>query len=782
MAKVSPERRYLQLVEGLVENKKSGEEESMKAMPVQIKVVKLNEFEKKIKDKNFIRKVVATLQDLYEWKLIQYQMRIEDLVKVFEKDERVIRKAKLSQEERKEAGMSSSSNLKLMYASLADTFELVKEKYEELANAGEDIIDKIQNKFMKIVNDGEKGLKTLVGKQYENIKTNICTLLSSLEGGINSFTKTFQNVVIVGPAGVGKTTLAKYLAFYYNESGILATDVVNIITRPDLVGQYLGETGMKTKRKMIDSLEGIIFIDEAYQLGGCPDPDSYGMESITEIVNFLDKFMALSIVIVAGYENEMNLCFFSRNEGLRRRFPNQYKLKDYEFYDLFMIFMKGCYKDLYEYYSLVANDKSPEASYNASKNFITGVLNSFAYLNTRKCQRLTNEIDKETGQYVKDKETGLYRKTLQETSCYFQNQGGDVGILVAKFFNNYYTKNNPSISFLGGLLELGTVKQVDFLKIQEDISKVVGNFSKNDLDQTYYEPQKPLEKKSAKDFKIPDLIKLMGAPDQDVIDKALSKLNIEKLKNTAKGVSGTTSYAATTVKNIANQLGGENITNQFDAANFVLQKYNEWKTKNQEKVVQVKESEEEEEETEEEEPKQILLPLSQSPKKAKTPKKQQSQQQKTPFKFITPPKESITKKKKEPEPIQSPTGTTQLSKKVKIQAPAQAPVQPPVQVQKLSPRTVPSQVPAQVLVQNQPKTPKEVQPLWIPGHNTPLELIQRIDPNKLSVSISGKTKGAYSKDELKNMSKYLELPTPQTAINQVLAEGILDKMKKSNLV
>jgi hypothetical protein len=761
MPKLSPEREYLRLVEQLAEEgKKSGEVESERAMPFQIKVVKLNEFEQKIRDINFIRKVVNTLQDLYEWKLMQYQMRIEDLVKVFEKDDRVIRKANLSEEERKEAGMSSSSNLKLMYASLADTFELVKKKYLELATAGDSIVAEIQSKFMKIVNDGEKGLKTLVGKQYENIKTNICTLLASLEGGINSFTKTFQNVVIVGPAGVGKTTLAKYLAFYYNESGILATDVVNIITRPDLVGQYLGETGMKTKRKMIDSLEGIIFIDEAYQLGGCPDPDTYGMESITEIVNFLDKFMALSIVIVAGYENEMNLCFFSRNEGLRRRFPNQYKLKDYEFYDLFMIFMKGCYKDLYEYYSLIANNKSAEAAYKSSLGFITGVLKSFAYLNGQKCKRLTNQIDKETGQYVKDKETGLYRKTFEDTSCYFQNQGGDVGILVSKFFNNYYTKNNPSISFLGALFELGLVKQVDILKIEEDIGNLYQDqvFSKQDVDQEFYESKAPLVKKLPKDFTIPDLTKIMNAPSQKDIDNILTKINLDKLQNTADGASGPSSYAPTTVKHYAKQLGGENITTAVGAAVYLLEKYEEWVNKKE----QQKEAPLVEEETEMK--KQVQTP----------PKTSLKKQVQTPFKF-NPPTESVVKKvpkkkKAEESNEEESNETLQQSKKIKNNSPEKSQLPP------LSPKE------AQVLLQNQPKTPKEGQPLWIPGQNTSAELIQRIEPNKLLVSMEGKIKGAYPKDDLKNINKYLNLNTPSNAKNEVLAKAIYDKMQESGLI
>lgn len=739
------QRKYLQLVEQMIEDKKfpfKGDKEEQPTFVV--KVVKLNEFEKKIKDKLFIQKVISTLQELYEWKLAQYQMRIQDLVKQYEKDDRVIRRAKLTEEERKEVGMSSSSNLKLIYASLADTFDLVHKKYEELSQGGDDMIDIVADKFNNIVNDGEKGLKTLVGKQYESIKTNICTLLSSLEGGMNTFTKTFQNVVITGPAGVGKTTLAKYLAFYYNESGILATDIVNVITRPDLVGQYLGETGMKTKRKMIDSLEGIIFIDEAYQLGGCPDVDAYGMESITEIVNFLDKYMALSIVIVAGYENEMNLCFFSRNEGLRRRFPNQFKLQQYEYYDLFMIFIKGCYKDLYEYYSLVAGNPEPNSAFNASMGFLEGLLKSFEYLNGQKCKRMVNQIDPNTGQYIKDPITQQYMKTQEDTSCYFQNQGGDVGILVSKFFNYYYTKNNPTYSFAGALIDLGVVKQVDGQKISVDTEEVIRRFSQNDFDQKFYESKKPVGKKVMKEFTIPDLTKIMGKPDQSKIDKIFSKFNIDKLNNAINGISGPSAYTSSYIKGTLQDVTGEVFTGKWqDAAQKLKILYNEWDSnKNKPKVVP---------------PSQKIKEKIPSPEKQKTPPQ-------------SPEKQKTSKKQKAKQtPPQSPEKTPPTkSKKVKIIQPEPLPELPevnisPEQEMPISPKS------AQVMIQN---LPKPATPLI---KESKADLLKSLDKKKLQESIGGK--GGYTIPQLKQMTKDLGKKIPANATKQILVENILQEIE-----
>jgi DNA replication protein DnaC len=557
MSKSSPEIEYLRLIENFVESQKP--KESKKEIEAEtigdIKFVTLSEFEQKIKDKNFILNVIETLQDLYDWKAEQYQSRLEELIKQYKKEENILKRANLTEEERKEIGMASLTNLKLVFASLEETFDLVNQKREYYEQVNDNLLNDMKNNFENIVYDSERGLKTLVGKQYDTIKINVCTLLSSLEGGINSFTKTFQNIVITGPAGVGKTTLARYLAYYYNQSGILATDIVNVITRPDLVGQYLGETGAKTRRKMINSLEGIIFIDEAYQLGGCPDPDSYGMESITEIVNFLDKYMALSIVIVAGYENEMKFCFFDRNEGLRRRFPNQYKLIYYEYYDLFMIFIKGCYKDLYNYYSSLANTSDPNAVFKTSFGTIDGMLNSFEYLNRRRdCKRLVDMNDPETGQYIRDS-YGRYQKELKDTVCYFPNQGGDVGILVSKFFNYYYTKNVPIQSFIGAVDELGQVKDVPKQIVKSDLGQIRKFFKPNELNEKFINIPKKKGEKKKKVYEIPNLSKIIKEKPSDEVKKILDSIKEEKLIDTIDGSAK--GYSSTTIKKFAQQLGIE---------------------------------------------------------------------------------------------------------------------------------------------------------------------------------------------------------------------------------
>ena len=130
------------------------------------------------------------------------------------------------------------------------------------------------------------------------------------------------------------TALAKVIAYAFSKSGILATDTIKIVSRSDLVGQYIGQTAPRTRGNLLETLEGILFIDEAYQLSPDDPGRDFGPEAITEIVNFLDKYIGMSIVIVAGYEDKMTKNFFGSNEGLARRFPYRLTLSNYSISEL----------------------------------------------------------------------------------------------------------------------------------------------------------------------------------------------------------------------------------------------------------------------------------------------------------------------------------------------------------------------------------------------------------------------------------------------------------------
>ena len=278
-----------------------------------------------------VKRIKTNLLGYLEWKYQQYQNKIIDLQETFVHDADVYKLARLTDAEVKEISPQINNKLILAYLQTAST--CLKDKITTLTNMSP---EQLQQDYMTALKDPSNGLKTITNVEIIN---QIVKIISSLVGGYQAFSTGFQNIVITGPAGVGKTTLAFTLAFIFKKLHILCFGTSKVVTRSDLVAAFLGQTAPKTRSLLFSTLEGILFIDEAYQIGGCPKEDQYGMESLVELLNFLDKYVGLSVIIVAGYEKEMDQCFFGRNEGLRRRFPNKYKLQSYSSLQLFHVFL-----------------------------------------------------------------------------------------------------------------------------------------------------------------------------------------------------------------------------------------------------------------------------------------------------------------------------------------------------------------------------------------------------------------------------------------------------------
>ena len=102
--------------------------------------------------------------------------------------------------------------------------------------------------------------------------------------------------------------------------GILGSAEVVECSASDLVGQYVGQTGPKTKKLFEKALGKVLFIDEAYRLG----QGQFAQEAIDELVGLITHptFKSKLIIILAGYEEDMNN-LMSVNTGLSSRFPDQ---------------------------------------------------------------------------------------------------------------------------------------------------------------------------------------------------------------------------------------------------------------------------------------------------------------------------------------------------------------------------------------------------------------------------------------------------------------------------
>jgi stage V sporulation protein K len=140
--------------------------------------------------------------------------------------------------------------------------------------------------------------------------------------------------VFYGPPGTGKTTVARIIGRALKEMGILEKGHITEVDRAGLVGGYLGQTAIKTKEVLENSLDGVLFIDEAYSLSN--DDDSYGKEAIDTILKFMEDNRGRLVVIVAGYKDEMSR-FLKSNPGLKSRFNNYFYFKNYSKEELLQI-------------------------------------------------------------------------------------------------------------------------------------------------------------------------------------------------------------------------------------------------------------------------------------------------------------------------------------------------------------------------------------------------------------------------------------------------------------
>ena len=189
------------------------------------------------------------------------------------------------------------------------------------------------NKFNKLYNIIKplEELQTIIGMKNvkEKIFRSICYFLHTNMQSNNKIYCEMNHIMIMGPPGVGKTTVAQIMGKIYLELGFLENDKFIVATRSDLVAKYLGQTADKTQKVIESALGGVLFIDEVYSLGNNEGRDSFAKECIDTINLNMSRTDRPWLLIVAGYKEEIENSFLAYNKGLERRFTVKLEINSY---------------------------------------------------------------------------------------------------------------------------------------------------------------------------------------------------------------------------------------------------------------------------------------------------------------------------------------------------------------------------------------------------------------------------------------------------------------------
>lgn len=229
---------------------------------------------------------------------------------------------------------------------------------------------KINNRILLNVGEPLHLLKDMIG--MNELKKNVFDQTIYYLLGLNNMGNRdeYLHTIIVGPPGVGKTTVAKILAKIYLALGAVdePRNIFKIAHREDMVASYLGQTATKTLGLLQSCIGGVLFIDEVYSFGtGVKGKDSFSKEAVDTLCGFLSDNAGKMICIIAGYEKDVEECFLSINKGLKSRFQWKHRLKPFEDTELRLIF-----KVHVEKIGWKVEDKALDAIQSSSEIFLQG--------------------------------------------------------------------------------------------------------------------------------------------------------------------------------------------------------------------------------------------------------------------------------------------------------------------------------------------------------------------------------------------------------------------------
>lgn len=190
-----------------------------------------------------------------------------------------------------------------------------------------EVYEKFDLKQIVSVEDIEERFEGLVGLDEIKDKLIDMFLRIKMDTSRNMPFEELMPFIFSGNPGTGKTTVARIIGSIMKGLGLLKSPQVHEYTRATLVASYEGQTAIKIRKAVEDSVDGVFFLDEAYSLtteahGG------FGREAVDELVKLIEEYKDKVLFIFAGYPKEM-ANFRDANPGLFSRLPEVINFKDF---------------------------------------------------------------------------------------------------------------------------------------------------------------------------------------------------------------------------------------------------------------------------------------------------------------------------------------------------------------------------------------------------------------------------------------------------------------------
>ena len=224
---------------------------------------------------------------------------------------------------------------KLLECSISD-FDFDPWKTLKSRHGWESVVKDLQELF----GDNKPDSDTLLSNPFMYEKTLTVERINGNADRRYPSSNKLPHLMIEGSPGTGKSTIITQIGRLMRDYGLLSIGHIVKAYRSDLIADVIGGTAIKVHNMLDKAENGVLFIDEAYDL--CKDfndgsnAGTFAMEAINTLVNAMTDETRHVLVIFAGYRcSSVDSVdgvrgLFKMNQGLQDRISRIITIPDYD--------------------------------------------------------------------------------------------------------------------------------------------------------------------------------------------------------------------------------------------------------------------------------------------------------------------------------------------------------------------------------------------------------------------------------------------------------------------